>query len=42
MNDATIRDCAEAGAQLFVVGSAIFGAEDYAQSMRRLESLAGQ
>jgi len=42
VNDATISDCAEAGAQLFVVGSAIFGAEDYTQSVRRLKSLAGQ
>ena len=42
VNDATINDCAEAGAQLFVVGSGIFRAEDYAQSLRRLESLAGQ
>jgi len=42
VNDATISDCAEAGAQLFVVGSAIFRGKDYAQSLRRLESLAGQ
>ncbi len=42
VNETTISDCAEAGAQLFVVGSGIFRAEDYAQSLQRLESLAGQ
>src|SRR5206468_4298178 len=29
VNEATIAECAAAGSQLFVVGSAIFGHEDY-------------
>jgi ribulose-phosphate 3-epimerase len=39
VNDATIADCARAGAQLFVVGSAIFRTPDYTESLRRLEGL---
>jgi ribulose-phosphate 3-epimerase len=31
-----IRDCAEAGASVFVAGSAVFGAEDAADAVRRL------
>ncbi|MEX2185850.1 MAG: ribulose-phosphate 3-epimerase [Pirellulales bacterium] len=37
---ATIARCAEAGAQWFVVGSAIFRSDDYARSVRELEKLA--
>ncbi len=41
VNDRTIADCAKAGANLFVVGSAIFRTEDYGQSVGRLNSLIG-
>lgn len=41
INDATIADCAAAGAQLFVVGSGIFRASDYGEALRRLTALAG-
>lgn len=41
VNDATIAACAQAGAQLFVVGSAIFNHSDYAARMARLSQLAG-
>ncbi|MDR1492069.1 MAG: ribulose-phosphate 3-epimerase [Planctomycetaceae bacterium] len=34
----TIADCAKAGCHLFVAGTAIFGASDYAEQMRLLES----
>ena len=34
-----IGDCAAAGAELFVVGSAIFGHEDYEREVRRLMAL---
>lgn len=37
---ATIGRCAEAGAQLFVVGSAIFGGHDYRARVSQLEELA--
>ncbi|MBS0210944.1 MAG: ribulose-phosphate 3-epimerase [Planctomycetes bacterium] len=40
VNDATIADCCAAGAQLLVVGSAIFGTSDYLASTRRLVELA--
>jgi ribulose-phosphate 3-epimerase len=40
INPVTIRQCAEAGAQLFVVGSAIFRAADYGQAIRDLSTLA--
>lgn len=40
VNESTIHSCAEAGAQLFVVGSAIFGNNDYTQSVRQLGQLA--
>jgi ribulose-phosphate 3-epimerase len=37
---ANIAECAAAGAQLFVVGSAIFGQPDYVASMQNLSRLA--
>ena len=37
---ATISECAAAGAEYFVVGSAIFGAPDYRAAIERLISLA--
>jgi len=37
VNLSTIRDCAQAGATLFVVGSAIFGQADYAAAIAALE-----
>jgi ribulose-phosphate 3-epimerase len=40
INQATISGCAAAGAQLFVVGSAIFRAASYEQAVRELQSLA--
>jgi ribulose-phosphate 3-epimerase len=40
VNDDTIARCASAGAQLFVVGSAIFRQPDYGQAIQRLASLA--
>jgi ribulose-phosphate 3-epimerase len=40
VNPSTILDCAQAGAELFVVGSAIFGADDYTQAVHELQSLA--
>lgn len=40
INAATIADSAAAGAQWFVVGSAIFRSEDYRASVRRLTELA--
>lgn len=36
----TIGACAEAGARLFVIGSAIFGQPDYASAVRELRGLA--
>ena len=36
INDATIGPCAEAGAQLFVAGSAIFRGDDYTRSIATL------
>jgi ribulose-phosphate 3-epimerase len=39
VNEATIGACAAAGAELFVVGSAIFKSDDYAASARHLEQL---
>ena len=36
----TIADCASAGAQLFVVGSAIFRSEDYTAAVAQLRELA--
>ncbi len=40
VNDDTIADCAAAGAQLFVVGSAIFNQPAYGEAMTRLTELA--
>jgi ribulose-phosphate 3-epimerase len=40
VNEETIADCAAAGAQLFVVGSAIFKHPDYGAAIRRLAELA--
>jgi len=40
VNEATIAACAEAGAELFVVGSAIFHHDDYSQRIERLSRLA--
>ena len=40
VNARTISRCAEAGAELFVVGSAIFGQSDYGQSVTQLTDLA--
>src|SRR5262249_23197678 len=40
VNEHTIGKCAEAGTDLFVVGSAIFGQKDYRQSVANLTHLA--
>lgn len=40
VSEHTISRCAEAGAQLFVVGSAIFRTPDYGAAIRRLAELA--
>lgn len=40
VNPDTIGDCARAGADLFVVGSAIFRRPDYAEAVSELRSLA--
>jgi ribulose-phosphate 3-epimerase len=40
VNESTIADCAAAGSQLFVVGSAIFGKKDYTAATQRLRELA--
>jgi ribulose-phosphate 3-epimerase len=40
VNQSTIRACTEAGARYFVVGSAIFGQDDYAPVVRELQDLA--
>ena len=42
VSDDTIAQCAEAGADTFVAGSAVYGAEDAAEACRRLRSLASQ
>jgi len=41
VNEKTISACGEAGAQLLVAGSAIFGKPDYAVAMAKLAQLAG-
>ncbi|MFJ8624615.1 ribulose-phosphate 3-epimerase [Kitasatospora sp. NPDC093550] len=38
----TIERCAEAGADVFVAGSAVYGAEDPAEAVRKLRELADQ
>lgn len=40
VNASTIADCAEAGAELFVVGSAIFRQPEYGPAVSRLRELA--
>jgi ribulose-phosphate 3-epimerase len=40
INAATVRDCSAAGCQLFVVGSAIFRADDYSVATKQLANLA--
>lgn len=40
VNATTIQRCATAGAQLFVVGTAVFQSEDYSQAVRHLKQLA--
>ena len=42
VNQETIAACATAGADLFVIGSAIFGADDYSTRVRELTDLAAQ
>jgi ribulose-phosphate 3-epimerase len=39
VNENTIADCARAGANLFVAGTAVFGTTDYAEQIRRLANL---
>lgn len=39
VNEATIQDCAEAGAHLLVVGSAIFKHKDYSAALQKLTGL---
>lgn len=40
VNQETIAACAQAGAELLVAGTAVFGAEDYASRMAELTALA--
>lgn len=40
VNEETIASCAEAGAELLVAGTAVFGADDYGQRMAELMRLA--
>lgn len=40
VNEQTIHECAAAGAQLFVVGSALFRAASYSAALRELSALA--
>ena len=40
INDDTIADCAKAGCNLFVAGTAVFGRPDYTERMRTLAKLA--
>ena len=42
VNSATIGGCAQAGAELFVVGSAIFGSSDYGATVGQLAATATQ
>jgi ribulose-phosphate 3-epimerase len=41
VNSETIGECAEAGAELLVAGVAVFHTDDYAATIRKLQSLAG-
>jgi ribulose-phosphate 3-epimerase len=38
---ATIEQCAQAGADVFVAGSAVYGAQDAAEAVEKLRALAG-
>jgi ribulose-phosphate 3-epimerase len=40
VDERTIERCAEAGADVFVAGSAVYGAEDPAEAVRRLRAAA--
>jgi len=40
INESTARQCAQAGIEYFVVGSAIFGKQDYGPVVRQLQELA--
>lgn len=40
MSASTIERCAEAGADVFVAGSAVYGADDPAEAVRALRSRA--
>lgn len=40
VNETTIRSCVEAGANLLVAGTAVFGAKDYTEQMRKLRNEA--
>jgi len=40
VNESTIADCARAGANLFVTGTAVFGAADYTEQLQQLTNLA--
>jgi ribulose-phosphate 3-epimerase len=42
VDDTTISRCAEAGADVFVAGSAVYGADDPADAVRRLRARAEQ
>jgi ribulose-phosphate 3-epimerase len=42
VNASTIQRCSQAGATLFVVGSAIFGQPDYAAAIDQLSRLAAE
>jgi len=40
ISESTISDVAEAGANVFVAGSAIYGSNDYEQTINSLKKLA--
>jgi ribulose-phosphate 3-epimerase len=42
VSSATIEECAEAGADVFVAGSAVFGAEDASVAVDQLRDLAAR
>jgi ribulose-phosphate 3-epimerase len=42
VSEETIGRCAEAGADVFVAGSAVYGADDAAVEIARLRELAGK
>jgi ribulose-phosphate 3-epimerase len=42
VNDRTIQRVADAGADVLVAGSAIYGSEDYAETIRRFRRLMGE